>query len=57
MGKGKLGEELKFLTYGSLENDPYQAETQTSEKGMDSVWLVQVFFSIEEGPVFWEPND
>lgn len=49
MGKGKLGEKLRLLTFRSLENELHQAETQTPEKGFDSPWLVLVFLSLEEG--------
>lgn len=31
---------MKLLKFRSLENEPQQAETQTSEKGVDSVWVI-----------------
>lgn len=38
-GKGKPGGKLELLKFRSLENGPHQTETQTSEKGVNSVWL------------------
>lgn len=45
----------QVLRFRSLEKEPHQAESQTSEEGANSIWLVLVFLSLEEGACILEP--
>lgn len=47
----------QVLRFRGLEKEPHQAESQTSEEGANSIWLVLVFLSLKRVPVSWNSNN